>query len=88
LVVACLTRFSTSAIIGGGPACRTAAALLARAGRRVVLFERKKFPRFHVRESLLPFSVKAFTRLGLREKFSREKQEEAPESPQTASVVS
>ena len=75
-------------IIGGGTAGSTAAALLARAGRRVVLFERKKFPRFHIGESLLPFSMKAFTRLGLQEKFSSEKQEEAPESPQTASVVS
>ena len=57
------------AIIGGGPAGSTAAALLARAGRRVVLFEREKFPRFHIGESLLPFSMKAFTRLGLQEKF-------------------
>ena len=75
-------------IIGVGPAGSTAAALLARAGRRVVLFEREKFPRFQIGELLLPFSVKAFTRLGLQEKFSREKQEEAPESPQTARVVS
>src|ERR1043165_5889826 len=57
------------AIIGGGPAGSTAAALLARAGRRVILFEREKFPRFHIGESLLPFSMKAFTRLGLHEKF-------------------
>src|SRR6059058_1687100 len=57
------------AIIGGGPAGSTAAALLARAGRRVILFEREKFPRFHIGESLLPFSMKAFTRLGLQEKF-------------------
>src|SRR5215467_5459478 len=57
------------AIIGGGPAGSTAAALLSRAGRRVVLFEREKFPRFHIGESLLPFSMKAFTRLGLHEKF-------------------
>jgi FADH2-dependent halogenase len=57
------------AIIGGGPAGSTAAALLARAGRRVVVFEREKFPRFHIGESLLPFSMKAFTRLGLQEKF-------------------
>ena len=42
------------AIIGGGPAASTAAALLARAGRRVVFFEREKFPRFHIGESLLP----------------------------------
>ena len=59
------------AIIGGGPAGSTAAALLALAGRRVIVFEREKFPRFHIGESLLPFSMKAFTRLGLHEKFSR-----------------
>jgi len=59
------------AIIGGGPAGSIAAALLARAGRRVIVFEREKFPRFHIGESLLPFSMKAFTRLGLHEKFSR-----------------
>jgi flavin-dependent dehydrogenase len=57
------------AIIGGGPAGSTAAALLARAGRRVIVIEREKFPRFHIGESLLPFSMKAFTRLGLHEKF-------------------
>ena len=59
------------AVIGGGPAGSTAAALLARGGRRVAVFEREKFPRFHIGESLLPFSMKAFTRLGLHEKFSR-----------------
>jgi glycine/D-amino acid oxidase-like deaminating enzyme len=36
------------AVIGGGPAGSTAAALLARAGRRVIIFEREKFPRFHM----------------------------------------
>jgi flavin-dependent dehydrogenase len=57
------------AIIGGGPAGSTAATLLAQAGRRVIVFEREKFPRFHIGESLLPFSMKTFTRLGLHEKF-------------------
>jgi flavin-dependent dehydrogenase len=37
----------------------------------VIVFEREKFPRFHIGESLLPFSMKAFTRLGLHEKFLR-----------------
>ncbi len=59
------------AIIGGGPAGSVAAALLARAGRRVVVLERDKFPRFHIGESLLPFSMRAFTRLGLHEKFAQ-----------------
>jgi flavin-dependent dehydrogenase len=59
------------AIIGGGPAGSTAATLLARSGRRVILFEREKFPRFHIGESLLPFSMKAFTRMDLHEKFLR-----------------
>src|SRR5436853_4170137 len=59
------------AIIGGGPAGSTAATLLARAGRSVIIFEREKFPRFHIGESLLPFSMKAFTRMDLHEKILR-----------------
>ena len=62
------TQIYDVAIIGGGPAGSTAATLLAKAGRRVIVFEREKFPRFHIGESLLPFSVQTFDRLGVREK--------------------
>src|SRR5436190_5127148 len=58
-------------IIGGGPAGSTAATLLGRAGRRVIVLEREKFPRFHICESLLPFSIQTFDRLGVREKLDR-----------------
>jgi flavin-dependent dehydrogenase len=59
------------AIIGGGPAGSTAATLLAKARRRVIVLEREKFPRFHIGESLLPFSTQTFDRLGVREKLDR-----------------
>src|SRR5215468_5793089 len=41
-------------VVGGGPAGSTLAALLARAGKQVVLLERESFPRYHIGESLLP----------------------------------
>src|ERR1700676_2938212 len=59
------------AIVGGGPAGSTAATLLSKAGRRAIVLEREKFPRFHIGESLLPFSTQAFDRLGVREKLDR-----------------
>jgi flavin-dependent dehydrogenase len=54
-------------IIGGGPAGSALAALLAKAGRRVALFERRAFPRFHVGESLIPAVNLTLERLGLLE---------------------
>lgn len=53
------------AIIGGGPAGSTAAALLAKAGRRVVVLEREAHPRFHIGESLLPRNLDILERLGV-----------------------
>ena len=52
-------------VIGGGPAGSTAGALLARAGCKVRLFDRERFPRFHVGESLLPQSEPLLRRLGV-----------------------
>src|SRR3954470_1211696 len=52
-------------VIGGGPAGATVATLLAKAGRRVLVVERGRFPRFHIGESLMPESYWAFERLGL-----------------------
>lgn len=53
------------AVVGGGPAGSTAAALLARAGLRVALFEQARHPRFHVGESLLPPVLPILDRLQL-----------------------
>ena len=55
-------------IIGAGPAGSAAAALLAEQGLRVLVLEREKFPRYHIGESLLPFTCFPLKRLGLLER--------------------
>ncbi len=55
------------AVIGGGPGGSTVGALLGAAGRDVVVLERERFPRFHIGESLLPWNMRIFERLGLVE---------------------
>lgn len=55
------------AVIGGGPAGSTAAALLAERGHCVALFEQARHPRFHIGESLLPANLPLFERLGVAE---------------------
>ena len=54
--------------MGGGPAGSTAATLLARMGRKVILLEKARHPRFHIGESLLPMNLPLFERLGVLEK--------------------
>jgi flavin-dependent dehydrogenase len=52
-------------IIGGGPAGTAAAAILAEHGHQVVVLERTIFPRYHVGESMIPFTYQPLERLGL-----------------------
>src|SRR3954469_23163219 len=52
-------------LIGGGPAGSPAAAILAEYGHRVLVLEREKFPRYHIGESLIPFTYGPLKRLGL-----------------------
>lgn len=52
-------------VIGGGPAGSTASTLIAQKGYRVELFEREKFPRFHIGESLIPETYWVLERLNM-----------------------
>ncbi len=55
-------------VIGGGPAGSTVSGLLAQQGVKVRLFERDRFPRFHIGESLIPETYHVFKRLGMLDK--------------------
>lgn len=55
-------------VLGGGPGGSTLAACLAQRGRRALVLEREKFPRFHIGESLLPRSCEVFHKLGVVDK--------------------
>jgi flavin-dependent dehydrogenase len=51
-------------VIGGGPSGSTVAGRLAQRGRRVLLVEKERFPRFHIGESLLPCAMALLEQLG------------------------
>lgn len=55
-------------VIGGGPAGSTVSTLLAQKGIRVELFERERFPRFHIGESLIPETYWVLKRLKMLDK--------------------
>lgn len=58
-------------VIGGGPSGATVSTLMAQKGVRVTLFEREKFPRFHIGESLIPETYWVLERLGMLEKMKK-----------------
>jgi flavin-dependent dehydrogenase len=59
-------------VIGGGPSGSTVSTLLTKQGHRVRLFERAKFPRDHVGESLLPYCYGILDELGVIEQMKEQ----------------
>lgn len=55
-------------VIGGGPAGSTVSTLAAQRGLKVRLYERDRFPRFHIGESLIPETYWVFRRLNMLDK--------------------
>jgi flavin-dependent dehydrogenase len=56
------------AVIGGGPGGTALATFLAKKGRRCIVVEQAKFPRYHIGESLVPHTYGILDRLGLLSK--------------------
>lgn len=59
------------AVIGGGPGGSSTATALARRGRRVLLLERDRFPRFHIGESQLPWINGVLEELGAHDTIAK-----------------
>jgi flavin-dependent dehydrogenase len=60
-----LERQYDVAVIGGGPAGAALATFLARKGWNCAIFEKARFPRYHIGESLIPDTYGVLDRLGL-----------------------
>lgn len=60
-------------VIGGGPGGSAASTALALMGRKVVLLEREMGPRYHIGESLIPYTWFPLQRIGMLEKMRASK---------------
>jgi halogenation protein CepH len=58
-------------VVGGGPAGSTAAGFLALEGRRVLVLEKERFPRYHIGESLLTATLPIFDALEVSPEIQR-----------------
>jgi FAD-dependent halogenase len=59
-------------VVGGGPAGSTVSTLVARQGKRVLLVDKQKFPRYQIGESLLPSTIHGVCRiLGVADEIAR-----------------
>lgn len=65
-----IPKHSKVLIMGGGPAGSVAASVLARENIQVTLFEKSKFPRYHIGESLLNM-LPLFEFIGIQEKIEQ-----------------
>jgi flavin-dependent dehydrogenase len=63
-----LTPQYDAIVIGCGPAGASVSAILAGKGHRVLVLERERFPRYHIGESLIPYTYFPLQRMGLVEK--------------------
>ncbi|GIW93529.1 MAG: alkylhalidase [Pirellulaceae bacterium] len=63
--MAAIDRYYPVVVIGGGPAGSAAASILAQHGVKCAVFERERFPRFHIGESLIPDTYFTLKRMKL-----------------------
>ena len=67
----CVAFRREARVARGGPAGATAGTVLAQHGRRVAILEREAFPRYHIGESLMPYTWFTCERLGVLDWFEQ-----------------
>jgi flavin-dependent dehydrogenase len=60
-----LSQTYDAIVIGCGPGGAAASAVLASKGRRVLVLEKETFPRYHIGESLIPYTYFPLERIGM-----------------------